>query len=115
MVKDNQRVPLGTKRLAVFKIKGTDCVTCGIKGTHFVLESHIDVVDNPGTALTPHLNLYTDDGTLMTVDHTVALADGGAKDMTNLQPMCKPCNGEKSSIKDKEKRARTEEIKSARL
>ena len=92
------RLPVGTKRLAVFKTKGLVCAGCGAKGSYFALESHLDHTD-PNTLLTPHLNLYTDEGVLMTVDHIVALADGGSKEMENLQPMCKVCNVRKGSVK----------------
>ena len=69
-------------------------------GDHFALEAHED--PETGAALAPHLNLYGKAGDkeiLMTIDHIQALADGGTSEMTNLQPMCSPCNRRKGSLK----------------
>ena len=94
------RVSVGVKRLVVFATKGIACKKCGLVGDHFALESHLDPAT--GVVLTPHLNLYGKCGekeVLMTIDHIQALADGGTSEMSNLQPMCSPCNRRKGSIK----------------
>jgi hypothetical protein len=76
-------------RLRMFAKKGTVCVGCGRSGTHFVLEYR--------TLETPHLNLYSEDGVLMTKDHIRPRSKGGANNLTNLQPMCEPCNAMKAA------------------
>lgn len=96
----HDHIKVGIKRLWVFKEKGLACARCRITGTFFALEQH-----KPGGNRgydTPHLNLYAiaaGKDVLMTVDHIVALADGGSKEMDNLQTMCAPCNHSKGSLK----------------
>lgn len=91
-------VRVGGKRLNIFKEKGLQCVCCKISGTFFALETQ-------QRGITPHLNLYARvEGreVLMTVDHRFALADGGSNEMSNLDPMCAPCNVKKGSTKMQE-------------
>lgn len=81
-------------RLEMFATKGRTCVTCGIVGTTFVLETpHLDV--------TPHINLYAigDDGAfvLMTKDHIHPKSKGGPNLLSNYAPMCSPCNERKGN------------------
>lgn len=92
-------VRVGIKRLLVFKQKGVVCMGCGLPGTHFAIEQSPQPDGSWGR---PHLNLYSlakGKEVLMTVDHIVARADGGSKEMSNLQTMCAPCNEAKGSIK----------------
>lgn len=85
------------ERLSVFAAKGRVCVACGREGTFLALgmekrEQH-----------KVHIDLYTDDFVLMTVDHIVPKAvckrQGWSKQETealsNKQPMCDPCNNSK--------------------
>lgn len=81
-------VKTGSHRLQLFK-KSRTCVTCGIVGTHFVLEKDHN-------HLRPHLNLYSHDGILMTKDHIIPRSKGGKDIMSNYQTMCVKCNGQKS-------------------
>jgi len=97
---DGRRVAVGVKRLVVFATKGIACVTCKVPGVYFALEAH---KHKKLGVLAPHLNLYTASHVLMTIDHIRALADGGGKEMDNLQTMCSPCNRKKGSIKGKER------------
>lgn len=86
-------VRVGSLRLQCFK-KSLVCARCGAKGLYFVLERHYDQE-------LYHLNLYTRNGdteVLMTQDHILARADGGADHIDNLQTMCAPCNTAKSSM-----------------
>lgn len=102
----------GTKRMLVFKEKGLTCAACGVVGTHFYLESQKVPArcqfDDTMTKINyfwryPHLNPYGinpwGQEVMITVDHIVAQADGGSKEMANLQPMCAPCNVVKGSKK----------------
>lgn len=51
-----------------------------------------------GTYAQPHLNLYSQNGILMTCDHIDAKSGGGSKhDIDNLQTMCTRCNSKKAS------------------
>lgn len=78
-------------RLVLFKSKGVECVTCGVRGEFFALESFRD---EP-----PHLNLYAvSQGreVLMTKDHIFPKSLGGPNCLENYQTMCEPCNGRKA-------------------
>jgi 5-methylcytosine-specific restriction endonuclease McrA len=89
-------------RLTVFANKGLTCVSCGRVGTFLALgrdnmnsKTHV-----PGAV---HIDLYTDDFVLMTVDHIVPKAVGKMlgwtrderEALSNKQTMCDPCNGGK--------------------
>lgn len=82
-------------RLTVFVNKGRSCVACGREGNLLL------VTQQKGGSL--HIDLYTDDFILMTVDHivpkSIARELGWSveeiEDLLNKQPMCDPCNGRK--------------------
>ena len=80
-------------RIRLFATKGASCVTCGLTGSIFVLETQQE-------GITPHLNLYavTEEGKyiLMTKDHIHPKSKGGANALHNYNPMCSPCNGKKA-------------------
>jgi len=88
-----QLVRMGSLRLQVFARKGTTCVTCGRAGTYFALERQAGSLQKRWS-----LHLYADDGVILTRDHIVPSASGGANTLRNLQPMCWPCNQEKSKL-----------------
>jgi 5-methylcytosine-specific restriction endonuclease McrA len=75
-------------RLRMLAAKGVTCVGCGRQGSFFALEFE--------TLATPHFNLYTDDGVLMTMDHIRPRSRGGPHQLSNLQVMCSPCNASKA-------------------
>lgn len=85
------------RRLKVFVNKGRQCVTCDREGVLL-----LETLDNGGGK---HIDLYTDDFVLMTVDHIVPKAvckkAGWPKKtmekLSNKQTMCEPCNGKKGS------------------
>jgi 5-methylcytosine-specific restriction endonuclease McrA len=87
------------KRLTVFAQKGRKCVRCGREGVLLLITK-----GRGGT----HVDLYTDDFILMTVDHIVpkkvARQIGWTRkqieDILNKQPMCSPCNGKKGHSLD---------------
>lgn len=72
-------------RLRVFAHKGCHCVVCGAVGTRLIIgkEWSRDVY---------HIDLYTEDFLLMTVDHRIPKSQGGTSDLSNLDPMCERCN-----------------------
>jgi len=80
--------------IVVFFAKGYKCVSCGIQGKFFALEN------NGGVQNGYSLKLYAlnEEGheVLMTVDHIIPRAKGGANNLENLQPMCVHCNNIKA-------------------
>jgi hypothetical protein len=76
------------RRLKTFHIKGLNCVSCPKKGKYLIATK-----DRNGSI---HIDLYTNDFELMTVDHIKPKSLGGTYDIENLDPMCQTCNSEKS-------------------
>lgn len=114
-------VRANSTRLECLK-RNQECVRCGILGTTWYLETHMQKVprvnmncfiDNcPWCGLTrkikprkmhaPHLNLYavTKGGNkiLMTQDHIFPKHAGGSNEIENLQTMCQCCNSYKGGM-----------------
>lgn len=86
---DGRTFKKNSPRMVLFKTKGTRCVSCGIEGTTFILETQSKEV-------TPHLNLYAVDDAggliLMTKDHHQPRSRGGDNALSNYNTMCAPCN-----------------------
>lgn len=82
-------------RYATFFQKGCKCIVCGKEGTYFQLDPSPN--GNPNRK---HLNLYCEDGTLMTKDHIRPKSKGGSDVVSNFQPMCVECNTAKGSSYD---------------
>lgn len=85
------------KRLQVFVHKGRECATCDRVGTLLLVTE-----DKGGQR---HVDLYTDDFVMMTVDHIMPKSQGkklgwsrrAIEKLRNKQCMCSPCNGAKGS------------------
>ncbi len=79
------------RRLHVFHYKGVKCAnpSCKRQG-YYVIAGR----DRFGGV---HIDLYTKDFVLMTVDHIHALSKGGSNALHNKQPMCDPCNSRKGA------------------
>lgn len=79
------------RRLRVFHFKGTECSNpnCSRVGTRFIVG-----LDRGGNR---HMDVYTDDLVLMTIDHFVPKAKGGDNSLENTIPMCQPCNSWKAN------------------
>lgn len=75
------------RRLKVFHNKGCECVVCGTKGVHLIR----GLAPNGGI----HIDLYTEDFRLMTIDHIIPKSKGGSNNLDNLDPMCEKCNTKK--------------------
>jgi len=82
-------------RLQLFKSGLTDCVSCGMRGTHFHIERHWNDRVMPFS-----INLYGMDGereVMMTWDHMLPVSLGGSNDIMNAQTMCANCNSRKGN------------------
>jgi 5-methylcytosine-specific restriction endonuclease McrA len=77
------------KRLKTFHVKGLKCVRCDRVGEYLI------AAKDRGGAI--HIDVYTKDFELMTVDHIKPKSLGGSYDIENLDPMCSFCNTEKSN------------------
>ena len=82
------------KRLKVFYNKGLQCVSCQTKGEYL-----IKTKDSVGNT---HIDIYSKDFQLMTIDHIKPKSKGGTYHIDNLDPMCQKCNSEKGNIYDEE-------------
>jgi hypothetical protein len=78
------------RRLKTFHVKGLKCVNpeCDKVGKYLIATK-----DRSGSI---HIDLYTENFELMTVDHIKPKSLGGTYDIENLNPMCQFCNTEKS-------------------
>lgn len=89
---DGDLISMDSHRYWVFNHKGTDCVTCGLKGYYFAKER-----DNDSSRY--HFNLYGLDingiEVMMTKDHIIPKSKGGINHLDNYNPMCYNCNQEK--------------------
>ena len=78
------------KRLKVFSHKGLNCVNCSREGKYLISGKDINGYI--------HVDLYTKDFILMTIDHIKPKSKGGSYNIENLNPMCTHCNSRKSNI-----------------
>lgn len=79
------------RRIHVFHFKGVVCAVkdCKRQG-YYVIAGR----DRSGGV---HIDLYTKDFVLMTVDHIHPRSKGGSDELYNKQPMCEPCNTKKGA------------------
>jgi 5-methylcytosine-specific restriction endonuclease McrA len=79
------------RRLRVFHNHGTKCVApnCDKEGIYLIKAKNTD-----GGF---HVDLYTKDFELMTIDHIHPKSKGGDNSLANLQPMCQTCNSKKGA------------------
>jgi len=77
------------RRLKTFHLKGLKCVSCDKVGEYLIVGQ-----DNGGHV---HVDVYTKDFELMTIDHIKPKSLGGTYDIENLDPMCESCNSKKAN------------------
>jgi hypothetical protein len=82
------------KRLKVFYKKGLQCVSCSVKGEYLIKAR--DAFGNI------HIDVYSKDFKLMTVDHIKPKSKGGTYNINNLNPMCSLCNSKKGNTYEEE-------------
>jgi len=91
-------VKMNSLRYQVF-LKGRVCASCGIEGSVFLLQQALDALPHRA-----HFNLYARDKdgllVLMTKDHIKPRSKGGSHALSNLQPMCSPCNVAKGNSEE---------------
>lgn len=75
-------------KFKVFQYKGTKCLHCNAVGTKFL-------IFREGNNY--YINLYTNNGILITKDHIIPKSRGGKTVLKNLQPLCVTCNMRKSN------------------
>ena len=96
---DGDLMDMSSMRYLVFKMKGIECVVCGIVGSYFAKEYDAKIPRVEGRPLKWHFNLYAMgvDGAevLMTKDHIFPVSHGGGNGLRNFQTMCSVCNGVK--------------------
>lgn len=85
------------RRLSVFANKGLRCSVPGCKCEGSMLIETVQM-NKDGSVSGVHIDLYTEDFILMTVDHHVPLSKGGSNDLVNKNPMCEPHNSKKSNL-----------------
>ena len=85
-------------RLRTFKKYGVDCVTCGAKGSYFLVAG----MEKSKLYHDYHLCLIAiaPDGSevMMTKDHRLPRSKGGKDYLGNMQPLCSRCNARKGSL-----------------
>ena len=81
---------LNHRRLRVFALKGLKCAYCEKRGIYL-----IEAYSKAGSI---HIDIYTAEFELMTIDHVIPKSRGGhPTDINNLVPCCNTCNTKKGS------------------
>lgn len=82
------------RRLKLYYHKGTKCVSCPRIGTKLLT---VNLKFKNGS-IAKHVDVFTDDNVMITVDHIIPLSKGGAReDLNNMQVMCQYCNSKKGN------------------
>ncbi len=89
------------RRLMVFHYKGLKCANpeCDKVGAYVIQAKE----KRSGNL---HIDVYTKEFDLMTVDHIIPRALEGGEELENKQPMCQKCNEKKGAILPEEAKER---------
>lgn len=71
-----------------------DCACCGLKGVEWRITMHLHKGKEEYQG--PHLNLFSECGTMLTCDHVTPKSKGGENSLDNTQTLCTKCNKVKS-------------------
>lgn len=82
-------IKISLRRTSPMLSIGVVCKHCGKIGTKFCLEKTLS-----GSY---HLDLFSDDDTMMTIDHIIPRSKGGENDVSNYQCLCYTCNYKKGN------------------
>ena len=82
-------IKFSLRRMYIIFEMGVTCKHCQIEGTKFCLEKNL-LADY-------HLDLFSDDDTMLTIDHKNPRSLGGPDDISNYQCLCYPCNTKKGN------------------
>ena len=85
----HENIRISLRRMPAIFHMGFQCRHCPEKGVKFCLEKTI------GGQY--HLDLYSENDVLMTIDHKVPKSKGGEDDLSNYQCLCHICNGKKGN------------------
>lgn len=80
-----------SERYELFE-KSLNCCLCNRIGNNFKIREV-----NVRGVITHHINLFSEDGMLMTKDHIIPKSKGGRNEQSNYQTMCYECNDLKGS------------------
>lgn len=100
-IEDIYKEPLRShRRLRVFAEKGLKCEYCSRMGIYLIkAEKPVKISKTkPKEKIVVteyHIDIYTADFKLMTIDHIVPKCKGGGNNISNLIPSCAECNEEK--------------------
>ena len=89
IVKECNDGNIKSKRVLNLLKLGPVCVDCKIEGTKWIRTR------DAGGGI--HLDLYSEDDTLITIDHIIPKSKGGKDHIDNMQTMCKVCNESKGN------------------
>lgn len=78
------------RRFKCFYTHGVQCTECGVSAVY--------CAETQKSNRSIHIDAYTADWELMSVDHIIPKSLGGSSEVINLRPMCQRCNSKRGNI-----------------